>query len=243
MDILVVFLLKLTVACVLRALLMYCGRGAVNGNLTARQDAAMERVPTAAPSVVPWQPWPAPLSGHWMTHAPALDIEDEDDDEDEPDPFSEEILTALRQDRLVKPDFDGVELHLGFMLPWCVRAFYLNSDEVLREDLVVHAPRWRGRTEQWPIRHYLPADGKAQKEWNEEHSGLRTFRFAVDPLGNHYVLRPDRPDPAVWVRDRRTGRMAFVCPRFSDFIRARREAQAPPRRLAVPPRRMRRTGW
>ncbi len=136
-----------------------------------------------------------------------------------------------RRIRLRTPDFEAVAHELGAPLPRCVRDLYKNAEEVLREDFVVHAPRWRDKTEEWPIRHYAPADPCAAMTWTESNRNLRTFRFAEDPLGNHYVIRLDQEDPPVWVQQRGTGRMTFVCPRFSDFMRAPRE----PRRIPAPP--------
>ena len=136
-----------------------------------------------------------------------------------------------RRIRLRTPDFEAVAHELGAPLPRCVRDLYKNAKEVLREDFLVHAPRWRDKTEEWPIRHYAPADYSAALYWTESNRNLRTFRFAEDPLGNHYVIRLDQEDPPVWVQQRGTGRMTFACPRFSDFMRAPRE----PRRIPAPP--------
>lgn len=58
-----------------------------------------------------------------------------------------------RRIRLRTPDYEAVADELGAPLPRCVRDLYKNAKEVLREDFVVHAPRWRGTTEEWPIRH------------------------------------------------------------------------------------------
>ena len=139
----------------------------------------------------------------------------------------------FRRHRLRFPDFEGLEEELGIRLPQCVQEFYADPRKALDEDLLVHAPRWRGKTEAWSVRHFVPADIPAMNSWSDADRNLRTFRFAADPWGNHYVIRLDREDPPVWLQQRGTGRMTFVCPRFSDFAGARRE----PRGVALPSER------
>lgn len=178
--------------------------------------AARPRViASPAPPVLPPPPHP---SQHPENSVPVGTVYDDAPTPIEPRVWGEGIDVSRtpedRRRRLLDPDFGGVAGELGVPLPRTVKEFYRNLDDVVQEDIVVHAPRWGGKTEEWPIRHFMPADSWGVMGWNIANRNLGTFRFAMDPIGNHYVIRPDREDPPVWVQQRGTGRMTFVCARF-----------------------------
>jgi hypothetical protein len=134
-------------------------------------------------------------------------------------PSKEKIAAFARrfEERLLKPDFDGLENYFGHALPKYLRTLYQNRDEILKRDFEVLGNDTGEEKNVWFISYYQPADLENVRDaWP---NAKEVFEFANDGSGNGYTVDPRLDDPPVMFFDNESGgRERRVANSFSEFM-------------------------
>jgi hypothetical protein len=135
------------------------------------------------------------------------------------EPSPELVTLALQKSlhRLQTPDFAAVERHFGHPLPECLLALHADKQELMRSDFFVARTEDDADNECWEIAYYQPVDERSVRNPSPGREGY--FAFAIDGIGNDYLIDPKEDDPAVLFRDDVTGEVTGVCDRFTEFMK------------------------
>jgi len=120
------------------------------------------------------------------------------------------------EDRLLKPDFDGLEKHFGHILPKQLKALYENRSEVLKKDFEVVGNVTGKEKNVWYISYYQPADLENIRDTSPIAKEI--FEFANDGCGNGYTIDSRLDDPPVMFFDLEDGEWSKVTNNFSEFM-------------------------
>jgi hypothetical protein len=138
-------------------------------------------------------------------------------------PPSKETVAAFAkrfEERLRKPDFEGLERHFGHSLPQGLKVLYKNQEEVLTGDFELIANHDNNETNIWYIAYYQPVDLLNVKDACPDTK--QVFEFANDGCGNGYTIDPKLKDPPVIFYDHETGKWRKVANSFSEFMAMKR---------------------
>src|SRR6185312_13452224 len=92
------------------------------------------------------------------------------------------------EERLLNPDFGGLEKHFGRALPQGLKALYGNREEILKENVQVIGTDAEGNKRTWDIAFFQPADLENVREaWPDTKE---VFEFANDGCGNGFTIDP-----------------------------------------------------
>ncbi len=135
----------------------------------------------------------------------------------EPSPELVTLDLQQRLHRLQTPDFDAAERRFCHPLPECLLALHANQQELMRSDFFVAPTEDDAENECWEIAYYQPVDEESVRT---KSPGMEEyFAFAIDPIGNDYLIDPKEDDPSVLFRDDVTGEVTPVCDRFTEFMK------------------------
>jgi SMI1 / KNR4 family (SUKH-1) len=125
------------------------------------------------------------------------------------------------EERLLNPDFAGVEAILGCTLPEEVRRLYSDKNEILRGDFEVIIKPANDSNGVCTVAYYTPADKEAVADYWEDCK--KYFSFANDGCGNDYLIDPTVPKSKVWFHDHETGEFNDLGVTFEEFLSAPRK--------------------
>jgi hypothetical protein len=137
-------------------------------------------------------------------------------------PSKEKIAAFAKhfEERLLKPDFAGLEKHFGHALPQQLKSLYQNQVEILKKDFEVVGNDTGTGKHVWYISFYQPADLENLRDaWP---AAKEVFEFANDGWGNGYTVDPRLDDPPVMFYDHEDGGWSRVANGFSEFMAMQR---------------------
>jgi hypothetical protein len=125
-------------------------------------------------------------------------------------------FARLFEERLLMPDFDGLEKHFDHALPKQLKTLYENRGEILKTEFEVVGNATDKKRNVWYVSFYQPADLKNVRD--SSPIAKEVFEFANDGWGNGYTIDPRLDDPPVMFYDHESGAWSRVANNLSELM-------------------------